>query len=159
MTRHARRAALLVVLGLAIGLGAGSAGASAANAPHAVGVSAALTPKAYLAVMQREILGPFTAFGNALGRISSSQQAIAQAPALRQRLRRLSLGLNRVAAQRAAHPRLERQRRRIVAAGRAALPALRTFVAAVARADRTALQAALPGVQAAMARFARAAVV
>jgi hypothetical protein len=157
MTRHVRRAALLVVLGLGIGLAAGSAGASAASGPHAVGVSAALTPTAYVAVMQREILGPFTAFGNALGRISSAQQAIAQAPALRQRLRRLSVGLNRVAAQRAAHPTLEKQRKRIVAAGRAALPALKRFVAAVARADRRALQAALPAVQAAMNRFARSA--
>jgi hypothetical protein len=157
MTRRVRRATLLVVLGLGLALMAGGAGPSAASGPYAVEASAPLTPQAYVTLMQREILGPFTAFGNALGRISSAQQAIAQAPALRQRLRRVSVGLDRVAARRAAHPRLERQRRRIVAAGRAALPALRRFVAAVARADKRALQAALPGVQAAMTRFARSA--
>ena len=156
MTRHLRRAALLLVLGLGLGLVAGGAGASAAGS-NAVEAAVPLTPQAYVTLMQREVLGPFTAFGNALSRISSAQAAIAAAPALRLRLRRMTIGLNRVAARRAAHPTLERQRRRIVAAGRAALPALRTFVAAVARADRKALQAALPAVQTAMTRFARSA--
>ena len=157
MVRKLRSAGLVVVLALGLGLVAGGPAAGAAGAPYPVEAATPLSPQAYVNLMQREVLGPFTSFGNSLGRITSAQKAIAAGPRLRALLKRMRIGLNRVNVARAAHPTLEKQRKRIVAAGYAALPPLTRFVNAVARADKKGLQAALPGVRTAMNRFARSA--
>lgn len=159
MVRKLRSAGLVVVLALGLGLVAGGSAAGAAGAPHATAVEAAatLSPQAYLTLIQREVLGPFTAFGNSLGSITSAKKAIAAGPRLRALLKRMRIGLNRVNAARTAYAKLEKQRKRVVAAGYAALPPLTRFVNAVARADRKGLQAALPGVRTAMTRFAASA--
>jgi hypothetical protein len=157
MVRKLRSAGLVVVLALGLGLVAGGPPAGAAGVPHAVEAATPLSPPAYVALMNREVLGPFTSFGTSLGRITSAQKAIAAGPRLRALLKRMRIGLNRVNVARAADLVLEKQRKRIVAAGYAGLPPLTRFVNAVARADKKGLQAALPGVRTAMNRFARSA--
>jgi len=92
MVRKLRSAGLVVVLVLGLGLVAGGPAAGAATAPLKVEAAAPLTPQAYINLMGREVLGPFTSFGISLGRITSAQKAIAAGPRLRALLRRMRSG-------------------------------------------------------------------